>query len=379
MVNLRPLVFLSHSIKDKEFIEKLAIDLRCYNIECWYSGWDLLPGDSLRRKIFEEGISGCTALFVLITENSINSEWVKKELDAGLVESIEKQNAKLLPFIFAENETKRDKLFKDLSLDIKSVYVGDFCDYNKGLIKLIVSIYKFKIEQEVKKIEYQNKLEIQEKDLFIKELQLQLKELENQILQSQTVKFPKLELYLDAKGQLSKNVKAVKKLSPDKIEDIDPSTSKILSKQDKERKEYLREKKWGLKVFPIIKNEGEGSASNIVLDLEIKKPIEVYDEEPESPIYDISKMLIRSVSKIPRSTIFDNINMEPIKETHDKYIIRYKINRLVHTIEERLHSFYLVYPEDYNYKPQECLIEYAVVSDTSQRQTGHISVVLEWD
>jgi hypothetical protein len=86
---MKPKIFLSHNKKDKDFIKKLANSLRTGRINVWYDDWEIPPGASLRAKIFEEGIPGCDLFFVYLTENSINSKWVKQELDAAFVTELE--------------------------------------------------------------------------------------------------------------------------------------------------------------------------------------------------------------------------------------------------------------------------------------------------
>lgn len=59
--------------------------------------WEIKPGDSLRRKI-DEGISGAKYFLVLLTRNSLKSEWVQTELDAGMVRRIE-GSCRLIPVV----------------------------------------------------------------------------------------------------------------------------------------------------------------------------------------------------------------------------------------------------------------------------------------
>ena len=90
---MKPKVFLSHSKKDKVFIEKLANDLRSCGIDVWYDEWEIPPGESIRKKIFEDGITSCDMFFVYLTENSIPSYWVQKELDGAFIHEIETKNS----------------------------------------------------------------------------------------------------------------------------------------------------------------------------------------------------------------------------------------------------------------------------------------------
>jgi hypothetical protein len=60
--------------------------------------WEIKPGDSLRRKI-DQGTERASYFMVLLTSNSLKSEWVQTELDAGMVTRIA-GSSKLLPIVF---------------------------------------------------------------------------------------------------------------------------------------------------------------------------------------------------------------------------------------------------------------------------------------
>lgn len=92
-------VFISHSDKDKKrFVLEFAKRLRARGIDAWLDKWEMLVGDSLIDKIFEEGIKNCDSFIIILSKNSIDSKWVKEELDVGAVKKIEKQT-KLMPII----------------------------------------------------------------------------------------------------------------------------------------------------------------------------------------------------------------------------------------------------------------------------------------
>lgn len=88
---MKPRVFLSHSKKDRVFIERIANVLRIGKIDVWYDDWEIPPGDSIRKKIFEDGIPNCDLFFVYLTENSKDSYWVQKELDAAVIHEAEQK------------------------------------------------------------------------------------------------------------------------------------------------------------------------------------------------------------------------------------------------------------------------------------------------
>jgi hypothetical protein len=88
-MNTRPKAFLCYSHSDREIAERIATDLRANGIEVWFDKWEILPGDSLIGKIFEEGIGGADAFIVLLSQHSVQSRWVKEELDVALIKRIE--------------------------------------------------------------------------------------------------------------------------------------------------------------------------------------------------------------------------------------------------------------------------------------------------
>jgi len=108
-------VFLSHSSLDKAFVGRLAIDLREKNVPVWYDKWELKVGDSLTEKI-SEGISDSSWLAVVLSKNSVSSQWVKKELNAALAIELEKRNVFVLPIMLDDCEIPvflKDKLYAD--------------------------------------------------------------------------------------------------------------------------------------------------------------------------------------------------------------------------------------------------------------------------
>jgi hypothetical protein len=92
-----PKAFLSYSSKDKALAERLARDLTLSGVDVWYAEWKIAPGDSLRRKI-DSGIEAASHFLVLLTPNSLQSEWVQTELDAGMIRRIS-GHCKLIPIL----------------------------------------------------------------------------------------------------------------------------------------------------------------------------------------------------------------------------------------------------------------------------------------
>lgn len=92
-----PRPFISHAHADKErFVLDFAKRLRGRGIDAWVDSWEMLPGDSLVDKIFNEGLKSCTAFIIVLSSNSVSSKWVREELSAGIVKRIE-DNTRLIP------------------------------------------------------------------------------------------------------------------------------------------------------------------------------------------------------------------------------------------------------------------------------------------
>lgn len=80
-------VFLCHADMDKEIVEPIASWLEEQGFEVWLDKWRLTPGDSLIDKI-GEALESSDRLIVFLSPNSVESNWVRKEVATGLVMEI---------------------------------------------------------------------------------------------------------------------------------------------------------------------------------------------------------------------------------------------------------------------------------------------------
>ena len=86
--------FLSHASEDKEdFVEPLARELAEMGVAPWLDIWEIRPGDSLVRKLFEEGLDAVDAVIVVVSSSSAAKPWVREELDAAVVRRIAELSA----------------------------------------------------------------------------------------------------------------------------------------------------------------------------------------------------------------------------------------------------------------------------------------------
>lgn len=77
-------IFLSHTTVNKDVVEAIGSFLTKRGITVWIDSWQMTAGDSLISKI-GEGIELSDRLVVCLTPNSVESNWVKKEVATGLV------------------------------------------------------------------------------------------------------------------------------------------------------------------------------------------------------------------------------------------------------------------------------------------------------
>src|SRR4051794_24105318 len=80
--------FISYSHEDKEFVRQLADALNQNAVPLFFDEWDIRPGDSIIKKIFEEGLANSDFFFIVLSSTSVNSPWVSDELDVATVRRI---------------------------------------------------------------------------------------------------------------------------------------------------------------------------------------------------------------------------------------------------------------------------------------------------
>lgn len=109
-------IFLSHSNKDKSIAIKLARDLQKAKVKVWLDEAEMKIGDSLIEKI-GAGIKQSEYLAVILTRNSVGSEWVQREVEIALTEEIHGHRVKVLPLLAEDCDIPaflQGKLYGDL-------------------------------------------------------------------------------------------------------------------------------------------------------------------------------------------------------------------------------------------------------------------------
>lgn len=104
---MQPKVFVSHASEDKaRFVIPFATALRARGVDAWVDQWEMLPGDSLVEKIFDEGIEKAAAIIIVLSTVSVAKPWVREELNAAVVKRIE-SGTKLIPIVLGRCDVPR--------------------------------------------------------------------------------------------------------------------------------------------------------------------------------------------------------------------------------------------------------------------------------
>ena len=75
--------FISYSSKDEAFAERLHADLQSKGVRCWFALEDMKIGDKIRDRI-DQSIRLYDKLLLILSEQSVMSEWVEDEVEAAM-------------------------------------------------------------------------------------------------------------------------------------------------------------------------------------------------------------------------------------------------------------------------------------------------------
>jgi hypothetical protein len=141
----KPRVFLSHSKKDSKFIEKVRTALQKCQIFAWMDEIEIRHGKPWLDAIFESGIPTCDSILVYLTENSIESSMVKKEIDASLIAKLKDNSMSFLPYVSEENIREK------LRVDIQTIQtpVWNLDNYNELLPCVVAEIWHSYLERTI--------------------------------------------------------------------------------------------------------------------------------------------------------------------------------------------------------------------------------------
>jgi TIR domain/Pentapeptide repeats (8 copies) len=115
--------FISYSAKDQKFGDRLYADLQNKGVRCWFAPEDLKIGDPFRQRI-DESIRLHDKLLLILSGHSVNSPWVKDEVEAALERERKESRLVLFPIRIDDAVMETDKAW---AASIRRTrHIGDF-------------------------------------------------------------------------------------------------------------------------------------------------------------------------------------------------------------------------------------------------------------
>jgi hypothetical protein len=120
--------FISYSSKDHRFAERLHADLQNKDVRCWFAPEDLKIGAKIRVSI-DESIRVYDKLLLILSKESIASDWVEKEVETAMARERQQKRTILFP-VRLDDEVL--KVTSGWAADIgRSRHIGDFRRWKK--------------------------------------------------------------------------------------------------------------------------------------------------------------------------------------------------------------------------------------------------------
>jgi uncharacterized protein YjbI with pentapeptide repeats len=146
--------FISYSGKDQEFADRLFADLQTEGVRCWFAPHHVQSGKKLHEQI-DVAIRLHERLLLILSPDSINSEWVKTEIAKARKRESQEKKRVLFPvrLNISYEQLQEWEYFdadrgKDSAREIREYYIPDFTkwkdhdEYQKEFKKLLRDLKK---------------------------------------------------------------------------------------------------------------------------------------------------------------------------------------------------------------------------------------------
>ncbi len=126
--------FISYSHKDEAFVRRLFSSLKDAGLDVWYAPAKMKPGVKIHEEI-DKNIRLYDKLLLVISENSMRSEWVATEIRTALDEEKRSGRRKLMPIrIVGFDGIEKWHCFnadvgKDMAVELREYFILDFSDW----------------------------------------------------------------------------------------------------------------------------------------------------------------------------------------------------------------------------------------------------------
>lgn len=115
--------FISYSSRDQDFASRLYADLQNKGVRCWFAPEDIKIGDKFRTRI-DESIRIYDKLLLVLSESSVSSQWVEKEVETAMEREQEQNKTMLFP-VSLDNAVNEMKV--GWPADVRRTrHIGDF-------------------------------------------------------------------------------------------------------------------------------------------------------------------------------------------------------------------------------------------------------------
>ena len=123
-------LFISYAHQDEAVAKQLYRDLRKSDVPCWFAPHDLRPGTPILRGI-EEAIHIQDKFLLILSEHSVNSRWIEREVDAALYQEIKRGQDVLFP-IRLDNAILESNVGWATRLQYR--HIGDFTNWRDDAV-----------------------------------------------------------------------------------------------------------------------------------------------------------------------------------------------------------------------------------------------------
>lgn len=126
-----PKLFICHATEDGGFVNRLVKQLDRHALHIWYDKREIIVGDSIVSRI-NEGLSETDFLLAVLSLQSIEKPWVKREISSTLMRQLGDKGVTILPVLLD------DCNLPELLVDIK--YADFRKSFDIGFRELVTSI-----------------------------------------------------------------------------------------------------------------------------------------------------------------------------------------------------------------------------------------------
>jgi hypothetical protein len=126
--------FISYSTRDEEFARRLYSRMRDEKLRVWFAPEEMKGGQKLYEQI-ERAIQLHDRLLLVLSESSMQSEWVITEIQRARETELKEGRRKLFPITIAEfDKVKAWRRFdadtgKDLAKEVREYFIPDFSNW----------------------------------------------------------------------------------------------------------------------------------------------------------------------------------------------------------------------------------------------------------